>query len=595
MVQQKVTSLYKPIHSLHSRKISTFYKPFSYHTSSHSSSSQLVPSSIMTPDCFAVILDYLQDDKATLHSCVLVNRMWCRLAVPLLWSRPFNLVSQNKLNTIERNASLIISTYVNCFSDLERQRLIDEGFDLPLNYNKPFFDYTRYLRSMDAAMFDCAVQHWTKLNSHNSGCWFNTTAYMASLAFKRTIGLKSLNFTHMKDFSIESLDLSSSSSQALSKLSSFELIYYPTHSFFKDVTNTLNSIFSILAECATNLIDLKISINKRCAPPIDQIFRLIKSQNQLEILKTNEFWSVPEETEEFCAVLSTQAKSLRWLEFSEITYIPVELVRVLMTCHKLETLEFRGFDSLNLTSSSSLNNNYNDQNITNYDDNFDDYRLNIENLHVFRNSLPSTVINLLSLTHSQNLKKLAIEKATIEIIDTLQVYCPNVTNLSLCTSNSICPNHALFSFAVQSYLVNSHLERFTLRVFDEFCVDFVRDIVSTIPNSLRRLGLDFDLSIEDLRSVLECFKVEIHTLELHYSWKMDLQDFVDVINWYSEIINRNLRNVRLYLQDAHLNKDNSNILLNSVEKFRKNRTLVEKLVNENLCFEIVDLPNIPLS
>ncbi|CAG8764924.1 30241_t:CDS:2 [Gigaspora margarita] len=484
----------------------------------------------MTPDCYAVIMDYLQDDKATLHSCVLVNRMWCRLAVPLLWSRPFNLVSQNKLNTIERNASLIISTYVSCFSDLERQRFIDEGFDLPLNYNKPFFDYTRYLRSMDAAMFDCAVQHWTKLNSHNSGCWFNTTAYMASLAFKRTIGLKSLNFTHMKDFSLESLDLSSLKSQILSKLSSFELIYYPTHSFFKDVTNTLNSIFSILAECATNLIDLKISINKRCAPPIDQIFRLIKSQNQLKILKTNEFWSVPEETEEFCAVLSTQAKSLRWLEFSEITFIPVELVRVLMTCHKLETLEFR-----------------------------------------------------------------AIEKATIEIIDTLQVYCPNVTNLSLCTTNSICPNHALFSFAVQSYLVNSHLERFTLRVFDEFCVDFVRDIVSTIPNSLRRLGLDFDLSIEDLKSILECSKVDIHTLELHYSWKMDLQDFVDVINWYSEIINSKLRNVRLYLQDSHLNKDNSTILLNSVEKFRKNRSLVEKLVNENLCFEIVDLPNIPLS
>ncbi|CAG8669279.1 20501_t:CDS:1 [Dentiscutata erythropus] len=534
----------------------------------------------MTPDCFAVILDYLQDDKATLHSCVLINRMWCRLTVPLLWSRPFSLVSQNKINTIERNAALIISTYVSCFSDSERQQLIDEGFDLPLNYSKPFFDYTRYLRSMDAAMFDCAVQHWAKLNSHKSGCWFNTTAYMAGLAFKRTIGLKSLNFTHMKDFSIENLNLSSFTStyHALSKLSSFELVYYPTHSFFKDATNTLNSIFSTLADCATNLIDLKISINKRCAPPIDQIFRLIKSQSQLQVLKTNEFWSVPEETEEFCAVLSTQAKSLRWLEFSEITYIPIELVRVLMSCHRLETLEFRGFDSLNLNSTNNDN-----QDTTKYDDNFNDYRLNIENLHVFRNSLPSTVINLLSLTHSQNLKKLAIEKATIEIIDTLQVYCPNVTNLSLCTTNSICPNHALFSFAVQSYLVNSHLERFTLRVFDEFCVDLVRDIVSTIPNSLKRLGLDFDLSIEDLRSILECSKVEIITLELHYSWKMNLQDFINVINWYSETINKKLRNVRLYLQDAHLNKD-SNILLN-----------VGDLINEHLFFEVVNLPNIPLS
>ncbi|CAG8534275.1 6989_t:CDS:2 [Cetraspora pellucida] len=324
MTQQKVTSLYKPLHSLHSRKTSSsLYKPLL----SQSTSTSHYNSITMTPDCFAVILNHLQDDKATLYSCVLVNRMWCRLTIPILWSRPFNLVSQNKLNTIERSSALIITTYVSCFSELERQLLIDEGFDLPLNYNKPFFDYTRYLKSMDAAMFDYAVQHWAKLFSHGNSCWFNITAYLANLAFKRTIGLKSLNFTHVKDFSIDSLNLSSFSNtyDALSQLSSFEFIYYPTISFFKDTTSTLSSIFSTLSKCATNLIDLKISINKRCAPPIDQIFLLIKAQNKLQVLKTNEFWCTSEESEEFCAALSTQAKSLRWFEFSEITYIPMDL------------------------------------------------------------------------------------------------------------------------------------------------------------------------------------------------------------------------------------------------------------------------------
>src|SRR5438270_11914483 len=36
-------------------------------------------------DCLYEIFEYLEDDKATLRSCLLVNRLWCEVSVRILW------------------------------------------------------------------------------------------------------------------------------------------------------------------------------------------------------------------------------------------------------------------------------------------------------------------------------------------------------------------------------------------------------------------------------------------------------------------------------------------------------------------------------
>ncbi|RGB25047.1 hypothetical protein C1646_747526 [Rhizophagus diaphanus] len=42
------------------------------------------------PELTYDILKYFKNDFSTLHSCILVNRLWCRLAIPLLWENPFS-------------------------------------------------------------------------------------------------------------------------------------------------------------------------------------------------------------------------------------------------------------------------------------------------------------------------------------------------------------------------------------------------------------------------------------------------------------------------------------------------------------------------
>src|SRR5436190_9285328 len=39
----------------------------------------------LSADCLNEIFEYLEDDAVTLRSCLLVNRLWCKVSVRILW------------------------------------------------------------------------------------------------------------------------------------------------------------------------------------------------------------------------------------------------------------------------------------------------------------------------------------------------------------------------------------------------------------------------------------------------------------------------------------------------------------------------------
>ncbi|PKK68799.1 hypothetical protein RhiirC2_781800 [Rhizophagus irregularis] len=47
------------------------------------------------PELTYEIIKYFRNDYSTLYSCILVNRLWCRLAIPLLWENPFSIHIKN--------------------------------------------------------------------------------------------------------------------------------------------------------------------------------------------------------------------------------------------------------------------------------------------------------------------------------------------------------------------------------------------------------------------------------------------------------------------------------------------------------------------
>src|SRR4051794_38356252 len=75
-------------------------------------------------------------DISTIYSCALVNRLWCRVAIRILWKKPFKYVFDNNddrnhnKNNIPKSTKLLIC-YFKFFNHCERINLKRWYIDLP--------------------------------------------------------------------------------------------------------------------------------------------------------------------------------------------------------------------------------------------------------------------------------------------------------------------------------------------------------------------------------------------------------------------------------------------------------------------------------
>ncbi|UZO23260.1 uncharacterized protein OCT59_015604 [Rhizophagus irregularis] len=107
------------------------------------------------PELIYGVLKYLQNDYSTLHSCILVNRLWCRIAIPLLWEDPFSIPI--------KNYNFIIIYSHNSNSDFKTKLIeykIIENNSLPPDtlFNYPSF--LKYLRINKKFVY--SVQNWVE-------------------------------------------------------------------------------------------------------------------------------------------------------------------------------------------------------------------------------------------------------------------------------------------------------------------------------------------------------------------------------------------------------------------------------------------------
>ncbi|CAB4422632.1 unnamed protein product [Rhizophagus irregularis] len=103
------------------------------------------------PELTYEIIKYFQNDISTLHSCILVNRLWCRLAIPLLWENPFSFRTGN-CNYIE--------IYLHNLNNDLKSRLNEYKINdnsLPLN---TLFNYPRLLKYLNTFNIDSCVEIW---------------------------------------------------------------------------------------------------------------------------------------------------------------------------------------------------------------------------------------------------------------------------------------------------------------------------------------------------------------------------------------------------------------------------------------------------
>ncbi|GBC34062.2 hypothetical protein GLOIN_2v1873989 [Rhizophagus irregularis DAOM 181602=DAOM 197198] len=106
------------------------------------------------PELIYEIIKYLQNDYSTLYSCILVNKLWCRLAIPLLWENPFSIPTKNYK---------FIEIYLHNLNDDDFNTKLNEykivNNSLPSNI---LFNYPRFLKYLNIYEFIYLVEKWFK-------------------------------------------------------------------------------------------------------------------------------------------------------------------------------------------------------------------------------------------------------------------------------------------------------------------------------------------------------------------------------------------------------------------------------------------------
>ncbi|CAB5182275.1 unnamed protein product [Rhizophagus irregularis] len=106
------------------------------------------------PELVNEIIQYFHYDYKTLHSCILVNKLWCRLAIPLLWEDPFSLKLPKNYHFIE-----IYLYKLNDDYKIKLDEYLTQNDIFPSN---TLFNYPSFIQRLDAHEIINSINEWAR-------------------------------------------------------------------------------------------------------------------------------------------------------------------------------------------------------------------------------------------------------------------------------------------------------------------------------------------------------------------------------------------------------------------------------------------------
>ncbi|GBB91489.1 hypothetical protein RclHR1_18800004 [Rhizophagus clarus] len=115
-------------------------------------------------------------DFRSLHSCALVNRYLCQVAIPILWMEPFeNIYKENLPLTSGRilknmyltksikKLSLLVDTYINCLPEESKVKLTNAEIMGFYKTKYPNYNYPSFLQNLDIICLFLGCRAWLSI------------------------------------------------------------------------------------------------------------------------------------------------------------------------------------------------------------------------------------------------------------------------------------------------------------------------------------------------------------------------------------------------------------------------------------------------
>src|SRR6266542_5037489 len=117
------------------------------------------------PEMTYHIIRYLRNDLKSLYSCVLVNRFWCRLAIPVLWEDPFSTAWRDKFHNHFLD---IYFLFLNNESKTEMNKFKNINHRMKSFSFKPLFNYPSFIKILNTFQFNLNVANWLSFVQRSS-------------------------------------------------------------------------------------------------------------------------------------------------------------------------------------------------------------------------------------------------------------------------------------------------------------------------------------------------------------------------------------------------------------------------------------------
>ncbi|PKK64508.1 hypothetical protein RhiirC2_787382 [Rhizophagus irregularis] len=146
------------------------------------------------PELINEVIQYFHYDYKTLHSCIFVNRLWCRLTIPLLWEDPFSIKSPKNYRFIE--------SYLHYLNNDDKVKFNDYIINNDLFPSNTLFNYPRFIQRLDTHKVCNFIEKWAVTVGSTS-----TTKEQHSSYFIQNTNLSSSQMSNFTKLVIRSLFL----------------------------------------------------------------------------------------------------------------------------------------------------------------------------------------------------------------------------------------------------------------------------------------------------------------------------------------------------------------------------------------------------
>ncbi|CAG8595986.1 15183_t:CDS:1 [Funneliformis caledonium] len=295
-------------------------------------------------DCLNEIFEYLEEDKVTLHSCLLVNRLWCQVAVRILWRDIWSFHYNVHYRPYRTHVPIsIFSALFACLPKESKTVLYDNGIVTSTpTYKSPFFNYASFCKVLSLYKVDKIIEHVVQ---HQKSVTPQNLPFIKYLTMQEILKLFMTQISSLKV-----LDYTFICFETIPNLLDVPFTYFPGGiSCIKNLTelrcnsNNSSEFFYHLLQFCYNLKSLTIEFENIIS---NGLFDLIASQKNLKHLKLFQSCDGVYWTDILSALIkhSTTLTKLHLVSFAED--VPISFISAFSNLHELNIsfYEERYFD-----------------------------------------------------------------------------------------------------------------------------------------------------------------------------------------------------------------------------------------------------------